>query len=114
MKQKDKLFQLIAPWASWYRSFKWLAIAQFILTLVLPIVFPELDTGVWLLSFACFAFWLSSYALVRLAHHHQPDKRGLTGWLINIWENILVLTWFVILLAILFLFFKLATFMWSN
>lgn len=113
MQQKDRLFQLIAPWAKWYRWLKWLAIVQIIATFALPIFWPNLDTGIWLLSFAFFAFWLSSYALVRLAHHHNPEQKGISGWIVGSWENLLFIIWFAVLLAIALLFFKLVTFMWS-
>jgi hypothetical protein len=113
MEYKHRIFKSIEPWAKWYRVFKWLAIIQVVVTFSLPVVLPELDTGVWLLSFAFFALWLSSYALVRLAHHHNPDAKGLRGWVNGLWENILFITWVVVLLSIILLFFKLVAFMWS-
>jgi hypothetical protein len=114
MQHKHRLFKLIAPWAKWYRLFKWLSIIQLIATFALPVIWPDLDTGVWLLSFAFFAFWLSSYALVRMAHHHDPEASGFKGWLAAHWENALFVIWVGVIFAILLLFFKLVNFMWGG
>jgi hypothetical protein len=96
--------------ASSYRVFKWLAIVQLLVTVAMPLIWPELDTILWLVSFTLFAFWLANYALVRMAFLHNPDQKGLSGWINRMWENLLFLSWLGLLISIVILFIKLAAF----
>ncbi len=106
MKSKDRLFEIMTPWAAWYRVFKVLAVIQLLVSILLPFVLPDLDTGLWLLSFALLAFWLSNYALLRLTLHHNPNRHGLVGWFLGLWENLLFIIWLGVLLAIVLLIIK--------
>lgn len=110
MKLKQQVFRRIQPIAQNYRLFKWLAIIQFLISAVMPVVWPDLDTILWLVSFTLFAFWLANYALLRMAFLHNPDQKGLSGWINRMWENLLFLSWLGLLIAIVILFIKLAIF----
>ena len=54
MKLKDQVFDAIRPYAKHYRVFKVLSVLQLLLTMAIPVVWPDIDTAMWLLSFAFF------------------------------------------------------------
>lgn len=110
MQLKQKFFSKLAPWSKYYRVFKVLSVLQFLLCVAIPIAVPDLNTGYWMLSFTLFLFWLSTYALVRLAHHHQPDAKGFKGWFTHKWETFLFVSWLIVAVSIVFFSFKLLMF----
>lgn len=112
MKLKHSLFQRLKSLSGHYRIFKYLAIVQIIITIALPVIWTDMDTGLWLLSLAVFAFWMSNYALLRMAHHYDPQRRGFLGWVNGLWENLLVITWAILFAAMIFLSVKLILFIW--
>lgn len=112
MKLKDQVFDAIRPYAKHYRVFKVLSVLQLLLTMAIPVVWPDIDTAMWLLSFAFFAFWLSNYSLLRLAHWHDPNQKGIRGWLTGSWENLLFLSWIALAASIVFFILKTALFIW--
>ncbi|MEJ2043979.1 MAG: hypothetical protein P8X74_09055 [Reinekea sp.] len=100
MKIKHAVFSRLVPWSRHYRAFKVLAILQLLVCIVLPVAAPDLDNAFWFLSLTLFGFWLSTYALIRLAHHYNPEAKGVSGWITHQWENILFIGWMVIAFAI--------------
>lgn len=112
MTFKHRLFQHLQPVTQYYRIFKWLSLMQTVVTVVLPVVMPDIDTALWMLSLSLLAFWLSNYALLRMAHHHEPDRKGLLGWLNNLWENLLVISWAILFISIAYLSIKLLLLLW--
>lgn len=112
MTFKHRLFQRLKPITTYYGYFKWLSILQTIVTVVLPIAMPDIDTAMWMLSLSLLAFWLSNYALLRMAHHYTPERKGLIGWINNLWENLLVIGWAILLISIVYLSLKLIVYLW--
>lgn len=113
MKLKQQVFTTIEPWASAYRLFKWLAVFQFLVCVVLPVAWLAMESVIWLASFTLFAFWLANYALLRMAHHHEPNRKGLSGWVARMWENLLFVAWLATFVAVIVLVVKLALFQWT-
>lgn len=113
MKLKDRVFSTIQPYAKYYRVFKTLSVIQLLVTFAIPIIWEDIDTALWLLSFAFFAFWLSNYSLLRMAHWHDPNRTGLSGWLNSTWENLLFLSWIALAASIVFFILKTALFIWN-
>ncbi|WP_040557730.1 hypothetical protein [Reinekea blandensis] len=111
MTFKHQLFQRLQPFARHYALFKWLSLAQAIGTVLLPLIMPDIETALWMLSLALLAFWLSNYALLRMAHHYQADRKGLLAWVNNLWENLLVISWAVLLVSIIYLVIKLVLYL---
>jgi hypothetical protein len=95
MRLKRAFFVRLAPWAKHYRILKVLSVLQLLICIAIPIFLPKLNTGYWFLSFTLFTFWLSTYALVRLVHHHRADATGMRGWINHQWETILFLIWLI-------------------
>ena len=110
MRLKKKCFMRLVPWSGYYRVVKFLAVAQLLISIAIPLAMPHLNTGYWFLSFMLFIFWLSSYALLRLVHHHQADASGVRGWFSQQWENVLFISWLLIALLTVLLSIKLALF----
>lgn len=111
---KARIFAALGRFTSWYRLFKVLATAQFLVTLMLPIFFKQLSTVTWLLSFALFAFFVASYALLRMAHHHDPNRKGLRGWFAHSWENLILAVWIILSVLMLVGVIKLGLFALFN
>lgn len=112
MQFKHTLFKRLTPITRHYNLFMILAIAQLIGTVALPLIWSDLDTAKWMLSLALFAFWLSNYALLRMAFHYDPERKGLFGWINGMWENLLVISWGLLLISVVFLIVKLALEIW--
>ena len=111
---RQKIFSHITPLARYYRVVKVLAVLQCLVTIGSILIWPTIDTALWLLLLALFGFLLSSYALLRLAHHHEPNRKGLLAWFIHLWENLIFISWLLVALAIVILVFKLVLFMWQG
>lgn len=111
---KTRLFTMLQPISPWYRLFKVLATAQFMVTLLLPVFLKDLQTVSWLLSFALFAFFVSSYALLRMAAHFQGERTGIRGWLAKTWENLVLIVWVILLLLMAIGVIKLIIFRMLN
>lgn len=110
MQYKHRVFKWIRPWSKVYRVLKVLSIIQLLITIALPLVWSEMETGIWWLSFVLFAFWLSNYALIRMAHYYEEDRKGVRGWIIGLWENLLFLVYLLVFFVLLLLCFKLFMF----
>jgi len=113
MKLKHTLFKAVMPISGWHKALKILSVIQAAIVVVLPIAMKDLDTGIWLLNLSLFGFWLSSYAVLRLAYHHPPDQTGIKAWFISIWETAIFICWGLVLIALVILIFKLIFFMRS-
>ena len=111
---KQRVFTFIAPLARHYRVLKVLSGLLILMAFATPVIWPKLDTGIWLLLFALFGFSLSTYALLRLAHHHDPKRKGVIAWFVHLGENLIFVSWFLVLFAIVLLVIKLVLFMWQH
>ena len=110
MKLKQTLFKQLKPIAPYHSVFVGLSVIQALLTILLPILWPDLEPVYWLLSFAGCAFWLITYALLKQIHHNVEQATGFFARIRNAWQSLIFIIWLVTFSALMVLFIKLIIF----
>lgn len=111
MKLKKATYRFIKPVAHFYPMFVALAIAQAVFTFILPLIYPQLDAAYWLLSFSGCAFWLTSFVLLKQAHHARQSEKGFKARIRNSWENLMFSIWLITFLLLILWLVKIGLFL---
>lgn len=106
MRLKYQVFKTLEPVAKSYPVFKWLSWIQTVITVVMPIIWTDIDTAYWLLSLALLGLWLSTYVVLKMAHVHEPPKKGMRGWFNRLGENTIFVIWAILFIFAIALLFK--------
>jgi hypothetical protein len=107
---KQRVFTLLEPLAKWHAPFGYIGTGLFLGSILLPIVQPQTDAVWWLLSLSLSASCWSTYALLKQAYDYRPRPRGLLGWLIGLWQNLIFWAWLLVVAVLVILVAKLLFF----
>ena len=114
MKMKTRIYRFIKPIAHLYPVPVFLAMAQAVFTFVLPLIYPGLDAAYWLLSFSGCAFWLTSFVLLKQAHHTAEPAKGFKARIRNYWENLMFMLWLITSVLLVIWLLKIGVFLLQN
>lgn len=100
MNFKQRVFTGLEPLAKWHGLFGYVGTGLFFGSILLPLVHPQTEAVWWLLTLSLSAGSWSTYALLKQAYDYRPIPRGLRGWFIGLWQNLLFWGWLLVVSAL--------------